>query len=199
MVFYIYKIVGVNYIGSTNDIKLRCSQHKHCCFKQNSNGYNYLIYQYIREKEIDIKLEILFSYKGNCSNKIKRLVEQFYINKYDSVNNGLNKCYAFGEDKKKVKQHNKTYNEKNKDKKKKYIKEWREENKEKYKKRSKEYYHKHKEATKIKRRDYFINYKKKYNKIKINCPICNCLITQNHMARHQRTKKCKNAKLLLNT
>ena len=64
MVFYIYKIIGVNYIGSTNRIKQRCSQHKNFCFKKNVKN-NYPIYQYIREKEIDIELEILFCYKKN--------------------------------------------------------------------------------------------------------------------------------------
>ena len=61
MVFYIYKIIGVNYIGSTNDIKERCRLHNINCFNnKNYKKYNYLVYQYIREKKIDIFFYIFF-------------------------------------------------------------------------------------------------------------------------------------------
>jgi len=165
--FYIYKIVGINYIGSTNDIKRRYRSHKTNCWNENSKCYNFLVYQYLREKNIDIELKILGVYKRKCSNKIKLLVEQFYINEYDSVKNGFNTI-------------NSCRNEKNKIM---YEKEWREENKEKNnennKEYSKKYYKKYKE--KIKQR----------HKIKINCPICNSLIAKYGLERHQRSKKCK--------
>jgi len=181
MVFYIYKIIGVNYIGSTNRIKQRCSQHKNFCFKKNVKN-NYPIYQYIREKEIDIELEILFCYKKKCSKRIQLLVEQFYINKYDSVNNGLNNNNAFGADKKKTIRHNKTYREKNKEKIKKTTKKYREKNNKKLKNMKKEYYEKNKEEINNKR------------KVKINCPICKSLIRKYSLKKHQKTKKCLKAK-----
>ena len=59
MVFYIYKIKGINYIGSTQDIKRRCQKHKSSCWNENSKEYNLLTYQYIREKNIKIELEML--------------------------------------------------------------------------------------------------------------------------------------------
>ena len=161
--FYIYKIIGVNYIGSTNGIKTRTRLHNSSCYNTNSRGYNYLIYQYIREKEIDIELEILGVYKKECSKRIQLLVEQFYINKYDSVNNGLNNNNAFGDDRKKLKQHWYTYRQKN-------I--------EKVKKKDRQYYH---------------NNKEKINK-KINCSICNSLISKQYLKRHQRSEKCLKAK-----
>ena len=110
MTFYIYKIKGINYIGSTNDIKKRTQLHKSNCYNENRKDYNLLVYHYIREKEIDIELEILGVYKKECSKRIKLLVEQFYINKYDSVNNGLNSYNAFTNKKKYMK----IYYEKNK-------------------------------------------------------------------------------------
>jgi len=167
MVFYIYKIVGVNYIGSTNDIKKRTEYHKNDCWNKNCSRFNLLVYQYIREKNKNIQLEILFCYKGNCSNKIKRLVEQFFINKNDSVNNGLNTNYAFGVNIQKRKKRRKKKYKKYKEYNKQYNKKYKEKNKERLKQ-------------------------------KINCPICNSLIRKYSLNRHQKSQKCKNAKLLLN-
>jgi len=172
MGFYIYKMKGINYVGSTNNIKKRCWKHKNACWDENKRAYNYPLYQHIRKKNIDIELEILGVYKRKCSKRIKLLVEQYYIDKYDSVNNGLNSYNAFGVDKKKEKQHQKIYYEKNK---------------EKMKKRTKKYYKKNKEKKK--------KYNKEYSKIKTNCPICNCLTSKQHLKRHQKSKKCKNSKL----
>jgi len=183
MVFYIYKIIGVNYIGSTNDIKQRVLQHKCCCFNKKSKNHNMLVYQYIREKQKNIELEILFCYKKECSFKIQRLVEQFYINKYDSVNNGLNSYNAIVNRKK----HRKEYREKNKEK----IKKQRKKCYEKNKKKSKEYYEKNKEKIKKRVNERAKKNKEKINK-KINCPYCNCLISKQGLKRHQRTIKCDN-------
>jgi len=131
MVFYIYKMRGINYIGSTKNIKKRCWTHKTACWNENDKAYNCLVYKHIRKKNIDIELEILGVYKRKCNNSIKLLVEQYFINKYDSVNNGLNTLKAFRN-------------------KKKYLKEWKEENKEKVKKYKKKYYQKNKHKRSIK-------------------------------------------------
>ena len=112
MVFYIYKMKDVNYIGSCRNIKERYYLHKRNCWNKKANRHNLLVYKFIREKNKNIELEILFCYKGECSNKIQRLVEQFYINKYDSKNNGLNSYNAFTN----RKIYEKNYCEKNKDK-----------------------------------------------------------------------------------
>lgn len=51
----IYKLVCLDttypevYVGSTTCFKQRKSQHKSDCYNENSKGYNYKIYQYIRE------------------------------------------------------------------------------------------------------------------------------------------------------
>ena len=207
--FYVYKIKGINYIGSSHDINNRTTKHFNSCWNENSKGYNLLVYRYIREKKMKIELEILFCYKGNCSYKVQRLVEQFYINKFDSKNNGLNTFNAFLNKKKYSLQYAKKYREENKEtikettkkyraknkkllsnKFKKYYgenkeqikqrnKNLRKENKEKYKQKDKDYYEKNKEEIKAK------------NKIKINCPICKSLVRKRGLKKHQKTNKCK--------
>jgi len=174
MVFYIYKMRDINYIGSCIDIKNRTRNHKYNCYNENLKDYNYLIYQYIREKEIEIELKILFCYKKECSFKIQRLVEQYYINEYNSVNNGLNTINAFLNKKKYMK---------------KYDKKYYENNKEKLKEKEKEYYEKNKNKIKKINKKYYEDNKEKIN-MKINCPICNSLIRKYDLKRHQKSKKC---------
>lgn len=203
---------GINYIGSTNNIKTRTRLHNVACYNTNSRGYNFSIYKHIREKKINIELEILGVYKRECTKRIKLLVEQFYINKYNSVNNGLNKNNAFGLDKKKLKQHWKTYRQKNlekvkekdrnyyynnKEKCNKRNKEYREKNKDMIKKKYKIYREKNKEKIKIYREKYYQINKEKIKqkkKIKINCPICNALIRKDTLKRHQKRQICLQVK-----
>jgi len=189
MVFYIYKMKGINYVGSTIDIKQRCWKHNDKCWNENSNAYNSLLYRYIREKNIKIELEILGVYKRECNNRIRLLVEQYYINLHDSVNNGFNNINAFTNRKK--------YYEENKDKINKQRKKHYEENKEKINniknkryKENKEY----REKIKQKRNKYYQENKEKVNqkrKIKINCCLCGSLISKYQIKRHQKSKKCK--------
>jgi len=212
MVFYIYKMKGINYIGSTNNIKTRTRLHNVACYNTNSRAYNFSIYKYIREKKMNIELEILGVYKRECTKRIKLLVEQFYINKYNSVNNGLNNNNAFGKDKKKIKQHWKNYREKHKEKikekdrkyyhnnKEKCIKrnrEYRKKNKDRIKKISKIYREKNKEKIRKCRQKYYEKNKEKIKqerKIKTNCPICNALIRKDTLKRHQRREICLKVK-----
>lgn len=145
MVFYIYKIKDVNYIGSTKNIKERTVRHRSNTNNKNSNTYNLLLYQYCRKKNKKIKLEILAVYKKKCSIKLRALVEQYYINLYDSKNNGFNCNNAFSNQKQKLelaKQYHLKYRNKLKNKQKKieYDKIYYSKNKEKIKQKQKEYY-----------------------------------------------------------
>jgi len=219
MVFYIYKMKGINYVGSTIDIKQRCWKHNDKCWNENSNAYNSLLYRYIREKNIKIELEILGVYKRECNNRIRLLVEQYYINLHDSVNNGFNNINAFTnrkkyyeenkdkinkqrkkhyeENKEKINNRNKKYQEENKDKINKQRKKHYEENKEKINniknkryKENKEY----REKIKQKRNKYYQENKEKISqkgKIKINCCLCGSLVRKSDIKRHQKTKRCK--------
>ena len=198
--FYIYKIKNLNYIGSTHDIKKRTNQHKSKCWKKTSDKYNLLVYQYIREKKINIELEILFCYKKKCSFKIQRLVEQYYINKHNSVNNGLNMHNAFTNNIKASREYAKEYRKNNPKKCKEYNKEYC---KKYYKKNRKKMNEDHKKYRK-ENKEIINEYHKKYleknreilnqkKKTKINCPLCNDLISRRNLKRHQRSKKCKNS------
>ena len=93
--FTIYKIIDVNYIGSTSNLKRRTLTHRSSCNNTNDNmKYNLLVYTYCRAKNIKIELQILGVYK-TCSRRLRNLVEQYFINLYDSKNNGLNCHDAF--------------------------------------------------------------------------------------------------------
>mgnify|MGYP003109487168 FL=1 len=111
--FTVYRMENCNYIGCTiNKLLYRQSEHINKCFDKKSSKYNYKLYKFIRKKNIQIKLIPIFIYNGSCSKKIMRLVEQFYINKYDSIKNGLNTYDAF-KNKNKNKEYCKQYRLKN--------------------------------------------------------------------------------------
>ena len=159
--FYIYKLENCNYVGSAIDLKERKRQH----IKRLNNGSQFKVYKFIRENKITINLIPIGFYKRECSNKIRKLVEQFYINKYNSINCGLNTYNAF-RSKKQIREYNNLYNKNHIKNKIKYR------NSEKGKKKIKEY-------------------RKKRNSIKINCVYCNSLVIKNNILRHQKTPKCK--------
>ena len=199
--FIVYKMEHFNYIGSTHDLKHRQRNHIKNCYNKIKH-YNFKVYKNIRKKNSQINLIEIFKYNGDCSRRVRMLVEQYYIEKYDSIKNGLNDRNSFTS-KKHQKKYQKEYHEKNKDKKKEYFeknkdkinkkkKEWYEKNKnkiskqckkyceEKIKKNKKEYYQKNKDKLRKKRQE------------KINCPICNSSVSRANLPRHQRSKKCKN-------
>ena len=188
MVFYIYKLKKCNYIGSTNNLNKRLRQHKYDCYDKNRCGMK--VYKYITENNIKIELEELYYYPNECSNKIQRLVEQFYINKYNSINNGLNTFNAFISRKQRLeenrkylklyrmsnKQKIKQYYQTNKNKRKEYLKK----NKQKIKQYNKEYYQTNKQyskeyyqTNKNKRKEYVKKNKQKIKQYKIEYRIKN--------------------------
>ena len=110
--FYIYKIKGCNYIGSTGNLEKRLERHIVSCWLGiGSVKYNYKVYKYIRNNNIKIELEVIETYNVNCSNKLQRLVEQYYIDMYNSINNGLNTLRAYSNLKKMKKVWAKKYNQ----------------------------------------------------------------------------------------
>ena len=89
----IYRFDGVNYIGSTKQkLNRRQGKHKSDCFNVNSNTYDLPLYKHIRTNNMCVKLipiKVLFLTK-----KSGRMVEQYYIDKYNSVKQGLNTVNA---------------------------------------------------------------------------------------------------------
>lgn len=81
--YYIYRIPQINYIGSTSDIKRRKAQHK-------------------LKRKIKCDLNILCAvFVGD---KVRRVIEQKYINIYDSINQGANKLKSYITTEEKIKQ-----------------------------------------------------------------------------------------------
>jgi len=209
MKIYIYKFTNCNYIGSTKNIEKRTKYHTHHFYF--SENKNWKLYKYIRKNNIKIELQVLYTFFTNCftslklQSKIRRLVEQFYINKYDSLNNGYNTINAFTNKKK----HQKEYYEKNKDKILKTHKKYKKNNKDKISKQKKEWYKKNKDKISKyykKNKDKFQKNNKelyeknkekilKRSKIKIKCPLCDTIITIYNLKRHQKTNKCKKLQL----
>tara|TARA_Y100000592_G_scaffold14607_1_gene21027 strand:+ start:2007 stop:2498 length:492 start_codon:yes stop_codon:yes gene_type:complete len=96
MVFVIYKINKVNYIGCTKNLKKRFCEHRYRINNPESYQTNKELYDFIRENNIKLELIPLFFYKKELKHKrIARLVEQWYINLFDSKNNGFNNYSSF--------------------------------------------------------------------------------------------------------
>jgi len=191
--FYIYKLANCNYIGSTNNLKERFKGHKFECYTCKRN-YHRKVYKYIRENNIKIELIVLAVYKRKCSKKIQRLVEQFWINKFNSKDNGLNTDNAFTNKKKMQKIYNKQFYKNNKEREKKRTKDNYKNNKEYYLQYAANYLQKNREEINKKKRMAYKKNKHKIN-IKINCPKCGTLISKRHISEHQKTKKCKKLSL----
>jgi len=129
----VYKIDGINYIGSTiESLNKRKWKHNSDCYNVKNKNYNISLYIHIREKSLQIKLIPIAYYF--VSNKSRRYAEQYWINKYDSINNWLKSINWIN----KKKKYHKEYCKKKKEKKKEYNKEYREKNKEIIKKKQKQ-------------------------------------------------------------
>ena len=65
-------------------------------------------------------------------------------------------------------------------------------------KRSKTYYEKHKDNIKEYReehKDEIKEYSRHYNQLKVTCECCGKEVHKMHLARHQKTNKCKNTSI----
>ena len=177
LTIYKYNINGMIYIGSSWDYDSRKINHKSDCYNELSNSYNYGIYKYIRENNIDwdnIIIEDIYTQELNEKNDLfKRQTEQKYIDEYDSKNNGLNtyNAYITKEERKEqmkeyrenhkeeLKEYDRLRNETHREEIKQKNKKYREKHKEELKRKHKEYRENHKEEIKQKKKEYYENYK----------------------------------------
>ena len=162
----IYKIIhsqsNIIYVGSTfNTLRDRWMRHK---IKSGC-----CIYKYIEKYGLNQFKIILIKEYEVIDREHLEAYEQLWINKLKSINEKS----AFSI----YKLQRKEYYENNKELKKTYYHNNKEKNKEKVKK----YQEKNKEKIK--------EYNKEYNKKKILCDSCNCLINQINAKRHNKTKK----------
>jgi len=155
------------YVGSTTNFRSRKYQHKNSCNNENLKDYNLKVYQFIREH-------------GNWENWDMVLIEKVNVND----GNELHK-----EERKWIEQLNATLNCQLPTR---TRKEWCEDNREYNNKKSKEWRENNKGYHLKKSKEWHENNKQKY-KEKIQCPICQCVITKQYLKKHQKTMKCINA------
>ena len=173
------------YIGSSFDFKRRCYNHKKDCNNQNSKGYNYKVYKYIRENDGFNEWEIILLYDYPCKNKYElKLEEQRTVKEYKSTLNTQVPART-------QKEYRKEYNKNNKEKLAQKDKEYRKNNKEKIAQKNKEYHKNNKEIIAQKKNIYNEANKEKF-KMKINCDICNTIVRKRDIARHKKTNYCMN-------
>ena len=169
----IYKMKGINYIGSTK-----------CLFNRTATHYrDYLvrkqkIYKFITDNKLKIEL-IPLAYVF-VSKRGGEMVEQYFINKNDSIKNGYNTKNAYGLDFKKYKKNKAIYGAKREQK-----------------KETKLYRKKYQQSTngKLNKARSYQKHKVKINKRrseKIVCPKCNSIMRRDSISKHKKTSKCLN-------
>jgi hypothetical protein len=200
--FYIvYKITcncGKIYIGSTRNFKGRLETHR----RDSETKYQDL-YKCIRRcKSNVIMIPVNILYGSGMDSKV---LEQYYIDKFDSLENGLNSHRAYNSPeyyKEYMKEHNKEYYQKNKVKITECVKEYRLENKleiavkkkeyyQKNKAKKKEYQQKHKVEIAARKKEYRQKHKMELAAKRGTKHECECgqEYTHTHKARHYRTAK----------
>ena len=199
----IYKIVpkDINldyvYIGSTCDFKSRKSKHKGSCNNPNSKQYNYKIYQHIRDNGGWDEFEMILIEYYPCNTKlelIKREREckiEYNDNMGMSIPGRTRKEYR-EDNKESIAQKEKQYYDDNKESIAQKKKEYYDDNKDILLQKKKEYYDDNKESIAQQQKEYYEDNKESIlqkGKEKIECPICNCMITKHVIQRHNRTKK----------
>jgi hypothetical protein len=180
---YIYKlkINGKSYVGSTNHINNRMINHKNNCYNQNLYKYNYKLYKMIRENggwnNVDIHII------QECNELIRFIIEDYYIEHFKCEMNSVNAIF-------------------NVEKRKKYYEKWAENNLEHLQEYRKNYKKQNEERINNYQSEYRKNHieeRKEYDKIryterkkimleKVKC-ICGCIVTNNYLKQHQKTKK----------
>tara|TARA_R100000951_G_scaffold8297_3_gene7540 strand:- start:4078 stop:4737 length:660 start_codon:yes stop_codon:yes gene_type:complete len=193
------------YIGSTTNFRSRKNLHKSNCNNEKNKKFNFKVYQFIRDNGGWNNWDMILVEKVNVNDGYElHKQERKYIEELNATLNSVIPTRT-----------KKEYRENNKDKLKEIIKEWRENNKDKLKEQKKEYYENNKdkfkelyENNKDKIKEYYENNKEKIKEKnkewrennkdklsqKIECPICKSIINRSSLTRHQKTKKCMNAK-----
>ena len=87
----IYKITNLinqkSYIGQSKTIEVRWRHHKAAAKDPSNKGYEYPLYRAIRKYGIE---NFIFEIIEECSLEELDIKEQYYINKYNSIQNGYN-------------------------------------------------------------------------------------------------------------
>ena len=215
----IYKIYCLDenikdcYIGSTNDLIRRISEHKKNCNNINSRNYNFKVYNFIRANGgyINWDFEILETFNTIDKQDLFKIEGQYIKNNYSNLNSKVagrthqeyyedNKKHLqtyyknyYEDNKQQIKEQHKIYYENNKIELNEQSKKYREDNKQQIKETRKIHYEKNKIELNEKKQKYYEENKIEINekqKEKIICEFCKLLIRKANIKRHQKTKKC---------
>ena len=151
------------YVGSTTQFNTRKSQHKYSCNNPNTHGYNYKIYQFIRNNGGWDNWSIIMVEEFPCNNKLELLKKERII--IENLKPTLNKQIP-----------SRTKEEADK--------QYRKDNKEKIN----EYYKNNKESILQQKKQYSLDNKEKI-KEKIGCRICKCMVLKRQFKRHIKSTK----------
>ena len=173
-IYTFYKIICKDenikdcYVGKTTNLNKRWISHKSKCNNENSNGYNFKLYQFIRENGNIDNWNIIEIEKNEYDNKEACLRERYW---FEELNANLNIVIPS--------RTLKEYEENRKENKKEYHKEYYQKNIEKLKEYNKN------------RKDYHNEYyQKNIEKLneKITCE-CGGKYTKKGKSKHLKTKK----------
>ena len=99
MIYIIYRITHegypiLNYVGSCVDLDIRIMNHKSVCYNEKSEKYNFKLYKFVRNNEINFDT-LEFTVLNTMDIEYPKISEQMYINFYNSIENGLNDRNAY--------------------------------------------------------------------------------------------------------
>jgi hypothetical protein len=197
----IYKLVNYDYpdlvyVGSTTNFTKRKQNHKESCLNEKSKKHNLKVYTNIRENDGWENWSMIKICDYPCGNRREaELEEDRYMTELKANMNShrASRTYKqyYDDNKEKIQEYKKEYNEQNKEK----IKKYREDNKEKiqeYKKEyNKEYQETNKEKLKDKKKEYYeINKTTILKNMKelVKCE-CGCEVSKSNLKIHQTSKK----------
>jgi len=172
------------YIGSTNNLHKRKTEHKSNCNNINSKQYNDKVYKFIRANDgfenFDFMILEQFETIINKNDLFK--IEGQYIK---NNNTNLNSIIAgrtldeyYEDNKKEIKEKLKIYYQNNKKEKLEYARKYNKENKTQIAEKYRVKYEENKKEVAEK------------NKEKVECEFCKSLIRKDCLKRHKKTKKC---------
>ena len=182
------------YIGSTTNFRVRKNTHKIKCHNSNCKEYNYHVYRFIREhggwgnwemvlvkkcSGVEDYLE-LHKIERKYKQKLKATLNSQTPATYTELGKSDYNTYYKTVNKDVIKTQNQEYRSKHKEKIKSYLHSYYKENQ----KSLNEYYKKYRNANKE-------ALQQKYSE-QIMCK-CGCLITKQHLKRHENTKKHRNS------
>jgi len=167
---------NIIYVGSTTNFDVRKRSHKNVSKNENDKHYNLPLYYYIRENGGFECFEVIPVSYIKLENKVQLLIEeQKEMDKYNIL---LNKYFLFPsiQHKKELKKkHDVVYRKKHIDE---------------IKKQKKMYYEEHKEEISEKAK---VCRRQNGDKLlePLECSKCKCITSKKHLARHQKSVKCK--------